>query len=58
MLIPCLTSVKELSSGELTQTSKTILKQPACFFDIAFKQSIADSALDHTLQYMHSSYVK
>jgi hypothetical protein len=51
-------SVKELSPGELAQTSKPILKKPACFFDIAFKQSIAESALDHTLQYMHGSYVK
>jgi hypothetical protein len=51
-------SVQELSSGELAQTSKTILKKPAYFFAIPFKQSIADSALDHILQYMHSSYVK
>lgn len=51
-------SVKELSSWELTQTSKTILKKPACFFDIAFKQSIADSALDQELHYMHRSNVE
>jgi hypothetical protein len=51
-------SVKELSPGELAQTFKTVLKKPACLFNIAFKQSTADSALDHTLQYMHSSYVK
>jgi hypothetical protein len=58
LIIPCLIYSKELSPGELAQTSQTILKKPACFFDIAFKQSIADSDLDHTLHYIHSSYVK
>jgi len=58
MLIPCLTVLRNSALGSLARLFKTVLKKPACLFDIAFKQTTADSALDHTLQYMHSSYIK